>query len=139
MRSFTGLAFAAITLLVVAFSSPSHAAVGVVKPDLRIQSMGPSPYGHNYLRVKVVNAGFAPSGACVIRVWMSNWPSSALFAVPALPASGLLSSPTVTLDLYLGAALNQCGVFTTGAVDAFQQVSETQETNNTAVYYSHPC
>ena len=114
----------------------SKAAWDVVKPDLQIKTMAPSPLGPDFVRVVVVNVGPAASGACHVRVAPQG--STLLFyhAVPALAAcTNPFAPPAYTVDVELnGASPLTPGQVLYGSVDCFGVVAEKNETNNGYTY-----
>lgn len=131
MRLFTASLAVAAALALLA--SPVIAEFVPVKPDLRILSIGASPWGAKYARIVVANSGFAPSAGCALRVQAAvPLPQVKYLSVPPLAGVTGIASTTKALDVYIGASPFAKGQLIHAFVDCFGQVAETNEGNNAA-------
>ncbi len=122
---------------VLAFAPQANAGweFQALKPDLRLYSVKPSTVGPNYVRVVITNNGVVASAPCYVRIKINaNTPIYAYHWISSMPPSSGMG-----INVYTGySPLAKPGMVTQAVVDVYGQVSETNESNNTAYFIAPP-
>lgn len=105
-----------------------------LKPNLKIAKIQPSLVSPYHARVIITNTGQWSSGECYVRLKvMKSTPVYKYYKIPAMS-----SNSGIGVDIYTGVYQQSAGLVTYGYVDAFGQVTESNEYDNSYTYIAPP-
>lgn len=136
--SFTRKTITTLVLAALAVGAFTHDAASnwgwggwFFVPDLRVATVKPSGVSPNHVRVVLHNAGYKASSPCYVVARSLGSPTGS--GVTQIP--GMSPGMYMGIDVYVGAPImSSPGNVTEVIVDFFDQVAESDETNNRGYY-----
>ena len=142
MRTMHRLLTSALVAASVVASTPVTAHAGWdtwLKPDIKVASVQPSSVSPYHVRVILTNTSFLSSGIATggFYVWVKVHGSSPKYGYMYIP--NMAGNSSLGIDVYVGTNIQGSpGKVTEVRADLFNQVNETNESNNTGYYISPP-
>ena len=133
--SFTRKTITTLVLAAVAIGAFSHDAASnwgwFFVPDLRVAQVKPSGVSPNHVRVVLHNAGYKTSNPCYVVARSLGSPTGS----GVKQISAMTPGMSMGIDVYVGAPImSSPGNVTEVIVDFFDQVAESDESNNRGYY-----